>query len=57
MPFHSTGEERELRPSLFLKVNPGESVLISSMELIDLRVSALHAIMLGCMLRLLSLWM
>ncbi|TET22040.1 MAG: hypothetical protein E3J71_07530 [Candidatus Stahlbacteria bacterium] len=33
--FHSTGETKELHPDSFLKVNPGESVLISSMEKID----------------------
>ena len=33
--FQSTGEEAELGPGLFLKVNPGESVSISSLEKID----------------------
>lgn len=33
--FHSTGEERELQDGFFLKVSPGETVLISSMEKID----------------------
>lgn len=33
--FHSTGEEAELQPGLFLKVNPGETVSIPSLEKID----------------------
>lgn len=33
--FHSTGEEAELQPGLFLRVNPGETVSISSLEKID----------------------
>ncbi len=33
--FHSTGEESELQPGTFLKVNPGETVSISSLEKID----------------------
>ena len=33
--FHSTGEERTLEKGQFLKVNPGETVVISSMEEID----------------------
>ena len=35
--FHSTGEEKELGPGLFLKVSPGETVSISSVEQIDFR--------------------
>lgn len=33
--FHSTGEEKTLEPGNFLKVNPGETVSIPSMETID----------------------
>jgi len=33
--FHSTGEEKELGSESFLKVNPGETVVISSLEKID----------------------
>ncbi|PYP61986.1 MAG: hypothetical protein DMD37_11795 [Gemmatimonadetes bacterium] len=33
--FHSTGEQVELTPGSFLKVSPGETVVISSMERID----------------------
>jgi deoxycytidine triphosphate deaminase len=33
--FLSTGEEKELHPDQFLKVSPGETVLISSLEKID----------------------
>lgn len=33
--FHSTGEEKELKPGSFLKVNPGETVVITSLERID----------------------
>ena len=33
--FHSTGERKKLEPGLFLKVNPGETVIISSLERLD----------------------
>lgn len=33
--FYSTGEKRKLSPGLFLKVNPGETVIISSLEKLD----------------------
>ena len=33
--FYSTGEEKELSSGTFLKVNPGETVVISSLEKID----------------------
>jgi deoxycytidine triphosphate deaminase len=33
--FHSTGEEKELGAGMFLQVGPGETVVISSEELID----------------------
>ncbi|HVR09029.1 MAG TPA: hypothetical protein VMW75_13350 [Thermoanaerobaculia bacterium] len=33
--FHSTNEERDLAPDCYLKVSPGESVVISSLETID----------------------
>lgn len=48
--FHSTGEEKELGPGLFLKVSPGESVSISSVELIDFRASTVHTRFPGSML-------
>lgn len=43
--FHSTGEDRELSPGHFLKVNPGESVAISSMELIDFKAETVRKIL------------
>jgi deoxycytidine triphosphate deaminase len=42
--FHSTGEEKELGPGLFLKVSPGESIAISSIELIDFQPETVHKI-------------
>jgi len=48
--FHSTGEEKELGPDLFLKVGPGESVTISSIEQIDFKAQTVQAIFPGCML-------
>jgi deoxycytidine triphosphate deaminase len=33
--FHSTGEEKELQAGQYLKVSPGETVVISSLEQID----------------------
>lgn len=48
--FHSTGEEKELGPGLFLKVSPGESISISSVELIDFRASTVHTRFPGSML-------
>jgi deoxycytidine triphosphate deaminase len=33
--FHSTGEEKQIGPGQFLKVNPGETVSISSIERLD----------------------
>src|ERR1051326_7133359 len=33
--FHSTGDERELSAGQYLKVSPGETVIISSLEQID----------------------
>lgn len=38
--FHSTGEEMSLEEGSFLKVNPGETVSISSIEKIDFRAEA-----------------
>lgn len=35
--FLSTNEEKELKPGYFLKIQPGESVLISSLEIIDFK--------------------
>lgn len=48
--FHSTGEEKELSPGLFLKVSPGETVSISSIEQIDFTASTVQAVFPGCML-------
>lgn len=43
--FHSTGEENELGPGMFLQVNPGETVIISSFETIDFTAATVQAIM------------
>ncbi|MGH9426072.1 MAG: hypothetical protein ACRD2L_07200, partial [Terriglobia bacterium] len=48
--FHSTGEEKELSAGLFLKVSPGETVSISSIEQIDFRPSTAQAVFPRCML-------
>lgn len=48
--FHSTGEEKELGPGLFLKVSPGETVSISSMEQIDFRAATVQALLPNVML-------
>lgn len=48
--FHSTGEENELGPGLFLKVSPGETVSISSIEQIDFSTPTVQAVFPGCML-------
>lgn len=48
--FHSTGEEKELGPGLFLKVSPGETVSIASMEQIDFKTPKVQEIFPGCML-------
>lgn len=48
--FHSTGEDAELGPGLFLKVNPGESVAISSLEVIDFKAETVHKVFPGKML-------
>jgi len=42
--FHSTKEKRELRRGSFLKVNPGETVLISSIEKIDFTADTVHTV-------------
>lgn len=42
--FHSTGEKRELSSGLFLKVSPGETVVISSLEKIDFTAETVQAI-------------
>jgi deoxycytidine triphosphate deaminase len=42
--FQSTGEERELDPGSFLKVRPGESVLISSYEDFRFTRQAIHQV-------------
>jgi deoxycytidine triphosphate deaminase len=48
--FHSTDEDREIGPGLFLKVSPGESAIISSIEQIDFRAATVQEIFPGCML-------
>lgn len=48
--FHSTGEEKELRPGMFLQVNPGETVIISSAETIDFTADTVRAVMPDVML-------
>jgi deoxycytidine triphosphate deaminase len=48
--FHSTGEEKELSDGHFLKVNPGESVVISSLEQIDFRATTVQKIFANHML-------
>jgi deoxycytidine triphosphate deaminase len=48
--FHSTGEDLALSPGMFLQVNPGESVVISSLELIDFSAETVQATMPGAML-------
>lgn len=46
--FHSTDEEKELGPDMFLKVHPGETVTISSYERFDFSSEAIHKIFPGC---------
>src|SRR5712691_12123867 len=41
---HSTGEEKELGPGMFLQVNPGETVIISSVETLDFTAETVHAV-------------
>jgi len=48
--FHSTGEEKELGPGLFLKVSPGETVSISSIEQINFTAPVVQAILPNAML-------
>lgn len=46
--FQSTDEERELGPDMYLKVLPGESVIISSFEQFDFTKEAIHKVFPGC---------
>jgi deoxycytidine triphosphate deaminase len=46
--FQSTDEEKELEPDMFLKVIPGESVIISSYERVDFSPDAVQTIFPGC---------
>src|ERR1700730_2372940 len=46
--FHSTDEERELGPGMFVKVRPGESVAIASYETFVFTREAIHKIFPGC---------
>lgn len=48
--FHSTDEERELTSGQFLKVSPGESISISSRELIDFRSTKVQELFPDCTL-------
>lgn len=48
--FHSTGEKKELSPGTFLKVHPGESISISSIETIDFRSETVGKILPDIML-------
>lgn len=48
--FHSTGEEKQLGPGSFLKVGPGETVSIASIEQIDFTTATVQALFPGCML-------
>ncbi len=48
--FHSTGEEKELGAGLFLKVSPGETVSISSMEQIDFTAPTVQTVLPNAML-------
>lgn len=42
--FHSTGEKKELEEGTFLKVNPGEALIISSFENIDFSTETVQKI-------------
>ena len=48
--YYSTGEEKELKDGFFLKVNPGETVLISSYEKIDFHQETINKIFPNSML-------
>ena len=48
--FHSTSEEAVLTQGQFLKVNPGESVAISSLETIDFKAETVTKVLPGKML-------
>src|SRR5260370_26504611 len=48
--FQSTTEEKELGPGMFLKVLPGESVFISSLETFDFSTEAVHSVFPDCSL-------
>jgi deoxycytidine triphosphate deaminase len=48
--FHSTGEDLELSPGMFLQVSPGESIVISSLESIDFSAETVQTTMPGAML-------
>ena len=42
--FDSTGEQKRLGPGLYLKVNPGENVIISSLEKLDFTAASVQKI-------------
>ncbi len=46
--FHSTDEEKELKPGMFLKIRPGETITISSFETFVFTREAIHKIFPAC---------
>src|SRR5688572_18841422 len=48
--FISTGEEKEIKEGCFVKIAPGESAIIASLERVDLRKEAVQKHFKGCML-------
>jgi deoxycytidine triphosphate deaminase len=46
--FQSTDEDKELGPEMFLKVLPGESVIISSLERFDFTPETIHKVFPAC---------
>ncbi|MBI4442804.1 MAG: hypothetical protein HY649_05450 [Acidobacteria bacterium] len=48
--FQSTGEEKEISPEFYLKISPGETVMISSMEKIDFTTATVEKLFPHCML-------
>jgi len=48
--FVATGESKKLKPNLFLRVDPGESVIISSLEKLDFTKEAVQKLYPGKML-------
>lgn len=46
--FQSTDEEKELSPGMYLKIGPGESVTISSLETFNFKQNAIEKLFSGC---------